>query len=600
MSHALRTILSLLMFCPLVRCHAQDNTEPHKADDLRKLLIDAGFDEKSNLNWSLEPYVRFGSKKMADKHARGDQFDRLEVKKAAEPHRADLREKRLLLDGLKLRVAEREDVETKGLVTEIDLPMRVRGEEPFYKDALSFSGSLSMMHPYELDVNAYWFLTKEKAIRQCTPAEAVFVKQNKGILYQTERANTSLVLIFKDKLEVLKDIGRNHRDYSVEVEFTELSWERPLSWGCFRSVALVDADWDCQKLWLKHMSDIIDGIDDKQPVYFATEFGKEDEAKTPEIVKARLTSLRVVDKSGKTVGGYKLPIDEAVPKRVSVLSPQPPVPPPATPSKDTFAGQSAGEGKELAAGFQFHWCPPGSFEMGYEDSPVQVTLSGFWLAETEATQGQWMSLMKSAPWKGQKYVQEGPNYAASYIGHGDAGEGELEADSASEFCRRLTEQERKAGRLPAGWKYALPTAAQWEYACRAGTKSTFSFGDDETNLSEYGWWGGSPLDDGNAKTEQYAHQVGLKKENSWGFRDMHGNVCEWTADWYAEKLPAGSNPPGGSNPRGPSTGFGRVYRGGSWSGTAFYCRSAHRDRGSTRGNAGAQVGFRVSAVPSSE
>jgi len=90
----------------------------------------------------------------------------------------------------------------------------------------------------------------------------------------------------------------------------------------------------------------------------------------------------------------------------------------------------------------------------------------------------------------------------------------------------LTEQERTAGRLPAGLEYSLPTEAQWEYACRAGTTRLYSFGDQDLELDDYAWWGGK-TGDGNTSDEQYAHGVGLKLPNEWGLCDMHGNV-EWT------------------------------------------------------------------------
>ena len=217
------------------------------------------------------------------------------------------------------------------------------------------------------------------------------------------------------------------------------------------------------------------------------------------------------------------------------------------------------------------------------ESPVEVTLSsGFWLGETELTQGQWQKLMGTIPWQGQNSVKEGDDYAASYIGYGDA----------VALCNALTQQERNAGRLPNGWKYGLPTEAQWEYACRAGTTTKFSFGDSESELSEYGWWGGT-FGDGNAQTEQYAHQVGRKKPNEWGLMDMHGNVYEWCSDWYEEKLV------GGRDPVGTDSGSYRVNRGGGWYFIEDGCRSAKRNffAPDTRVNG---LGFRLAAVPVSD
>jgi formylglycine-generating enzyme required for sulfatase activity len=158
------------------------------------------------------------------------------------------------------------------------------------------------------------------------------------------------------------------------------------------------------------------------------------------------------------------------------------------PKKDV-AERTAGEAKELAPGMVFHWCPPGTFTMGSSESElgifefhpsdedqVKVRLSkGFWLGETEVTQGQWLKLMGTSPWKEDSSLKEGSSYPATYISH----------DDAVAFVKKLTDQERHAGRLAAGWHYALPTEAQWEYACRAGTTTKYSFGNSESDLG--GW-----------------------------------------------------------------------------------------------------------------
>src|SRR5262249_31753837 len=120
------------------------------------------------------------------------------------------------------------------------------------------------------------------------------------------------------------------------------------------------------------------------------------------------------------------------------------------------------------------WCPPGKFKMGSPDSElgrhpdenqVDVTLKdGFWLGQTEVTQGQWRQLMLTTPWTGERFVKDGDSYPVTYVSY----------DDAMSFCERLTKQERSAGRLPVDAIYILPTEAQWEYACRAGTSTRFS------------------------------------------------------------------------------------------------------------------------------
>lgn len=131
----------------------------------------------------------------------------------------------------------------------------------------------------------------------------------------------------------------------------------------------------------------------------------------------------------------------------------------------------------------------------------------------------------------------------------------------------------------------MPTEAQWEYACRAGTTTRFSFGDDETYLNEYEWFTKNAWDIGDT----FAHEVGLKKPNPWGFRDMHGNVREWCADWYDDLQ-------GGQDPEGPSTGSDRVNRGGGLHSDACDCRSARRRLNSSDLVYSLNLGFRLAVV----
>ena len=158
---------------------------------------------------------------------------------------------------------------------------------------------------------------------------------------------------------------------------------------------------------------------------------------------------------------------------------------------------------------------------------------------------------------------------------------------AVEFCNKLSEKEGLqtvytiSGRTPAagypiidaavtadGSKdgYRLPTEAQWEYACRAGTKTAWYSGETDNNLGDYAWY--------NANSGNMTHEAGKKTPNAWGLYDMHGNVLEWCWDWYkAYPYPAEAQ----TDPEGASVGSGRVFRGGSWDAPAWHARSAYRD-----------------------
>jgi formylglycine-generating enzyme required for sulfatase activity len=131
-------------------------------------------------------------------------------------------------------------------------------------------------------------------------------------------------------------------------------------------------------------------------------------------------------------------------------------------------------------------------------------------------------------------------------------------NEATEFCKKLSEK--------TGNSVRLPTEAEWEYACRAGTKTAFSFGDSPAALDDYAWH--------PRNSDAMSHPVGKKKPNAWGLYDMHGNVFEWCADWY------GVYPEGpATDPSGPATGEKRVLRGGSWyrDAIAYSFQCAERD-----------------------
>jgi formylglycine-generating enzyme required for sulfatase activity len=219
---------------------------------------------------------------------------------------------------------------------------------------------------------------------------------------------------------------------------------------------------------------------------------------------------------------------------------------------------------------------------GWEGPQTDVIISrGFWMAKYEVTQGEYEAVMGSNP----SYFQP-PDATADTNRPVE----EVSWNDTTDYCARLTERDRLAGRIAPNSGYRLPTEAEWEYACRAWTSTRFSYGDDlgHTNLTNYAWY----LDNSGGTT----HPVGQKLPNPWGLYDMHGNVWEWCQDWYGEYA-------GGIavDPRGPDTGSGRVIRGGCWSGWGDwgfpgYCRSAGRIGVGPDGRDNG-IGFRVVLAP---
>jgi sulfatase modifying factor 1 len=214
-------------------------------------------------------------------------------------------------------------------------------------------------------------------------------------------------------------------------------------------------------------------------------------------------------------------------------------------------------------GMTFNNIPVGTFIMGSPETEKnrkdnerqhKVTISkSFYMQTTEVTQRQWKALMGTEPWKGQSFVKEGPNYAASYVNW----------DDAVAYCKKLSAKEGKT--------YRLPTEAEWEYACRAGTQTTWSFGNDEKALGDYAWYKENTSD----IDEEYAHQVGLKNPNAFGLYDMHGNVWEWCHDYFSLRMDYYKQSPE-KDPKGPASGSFRGLRGGSWYLITRYSRSAYR------------------------
>ncbi len=212
---------------------------------------------------------------------------------------------------------------------------------------------------------------------------------------------------------------------------------------------------------------------------------------------------------------------------------------------------------------------------------VELT-RGFWMGKYEVTQGEWKQVVGEIP--GPLVAGEGDRYPVYWVNY-------LEAE---EFCRKLTEKARAANELPE-WEFRLPTEAQWEYACRAGTTTAFSFGSTLTkaqaNIGKL--YDGHP--DGTPGAA--ACEVGAYPANAWGLCDMHGNEFEWCRDWYHAQLPGGRDPDlhdAQGVPNGDGT-HSRVRRGGAWTDDAGFCRSALRLRYEPPRRAD-HIGFRVVVV----
>ena len=175
----------------------------------------------------------------------------------------------------------------------------------------------------------------------------------------------------------------------------------------------------------------------------------------------------------------------------------------------------------------------------------------FYLGKYEVTQKEWGAVMNTTPWKGQKDVTLGDDYAAVFIDWWET----------QDFCRKLSYKEKK--------KYRLPTEAEWEYACRGGESKAFCFGEDYKELGNYAW-----CDDNRMNSGEFAvHKVGLKRANRFGVHDMHGNAAEWCSDYFKVNYYANSPQ---IDPPGPDGAGFKVTRGGDCYSRNDRCRSAAR------------------------
>ena len=248
------------------------------------------------------------------------------------------------------------------------------------------------------------------------------------------------------------------------------------------------------------------------------------------------------------------------------------------------------------------WCPPGTFTMGSPTTEVgRVTVAGredehnvsltqgFYLGKYEVTQAQYEAVMTGNTETNSTghVISADLNAVSNWHGNPNRPVEKVSWEDAQVFLARLNDQQDV--NLPAGWSYILPTESQWEYACRAGTTTTYSWGDSiaSTNAN-YNWDGGG--NDGNDSKETV--EVGQYAANPWGFFDMHGNVREWTAVWNQTAYPTG-NPV--IDPTGPTSGKGcRIRRGGSWFDQEEGCLRSAKRSSSSPGDRINDLGFRVS------
>lgn len=243
-------------------------------------------------------------------------------------------------------------------------------------------------------------------------------------------------------------------------------------------------------------------------------------------------------------------------------------------AQSTFTSSTSEAGGTLVNTLGMRMVPiePATFTMGspmseggrQEDEhqhPVRIS-TRFHMGATEVTQGQWLKVMRTEPWKGMKDVAIGRDQPVTYVTHNEA----------MQFCMLLSRLENAT--------YRLPTEAEWELAARAGSDGAYGITSD---LNDHAWTSSSAL-------KPHAAAVATRKANSAGLYDMHGNVAEWCSDWYGP-YPRSLV----TDPTGPATGEYRIVRGGGWDSAPRFCRSAYRTGTDAQTRSGS-IGFRVVLV----
>ena len=544
----------LLAFLSSSNAEEKDGSTPSNAEleSLREIIDQAGYKSKlffdNRIAIGFQEFVQFGSYSKGKKFREGDAFDKIDIKKETSEHRDSILKRRFILDKLEFK-SNFEDVETKGLLAEVALPFRIVHEKKY--ERFTSTGVLSG-RPHPLDATGnYSFLTKDGKLQRCIGnGQVLQVRNSNGVLYRAENTNSVLVLVLKGDISTLKQIARNPKDYSISIELTGLRSETPDTWGFYKETALEKENWDSE--WLRYFWPPL--LEDKQPDYFVIAHKSDNNDRIPEIAMATMVSLAVMDnKKGEIIGGYNLKSSGLNKGAIKTM-------PPATKvdlTKDQAKVVAAIE-KEMIL------IPAGKFMMGSPESEKgrsidekqhSVTLTKpFYMGKYEVTQEQWEALMGNNP-----SIIKGAKLPVTNVSWEDC----------QEFIKKLNAK--------TGGGYRLPTEAEWEYACRAGTTTAYSLGDEI-----------SPRDANYYDSAiKKPVEVGDYKRNAFGIFDLHGNVWEWCEDWYgdytAEEV---------TDPKGSATGDGKVMRGGSFSYNGYGVRSSNRSYSKPSDRVG-YTGFRL-------